>query len=101
MELELEVDSRGTHGVQWCSLVDFAVAIGRAVAVAEVWQRGLLPGPVARRLRLARLHSLIMSDFLGHIEFLISPPQDHSGDRALECWTSCVWCMHVVRRAPS
>ena len=45
----------------------------------------------------AQFHSLIMSDFLGHIEFLISPSQDHSGDRALECWTSCVWCMHIVQ----
>ena len=26
MELELEVNSRGTHGVHWCFLVDFAVA---------------------------------------------------------------------------
>ncbi|KAH9994114.1 hypothetical protein BJV74DRAFT_832025 [Russula compacta] len=29
-----------------------------------------------------------MSSFLEHFEFLISSPQDHSGDRALERWTS-------------
>ncbi|KAI0303874.1 hypothetical protein BC826DRAFT_1100832 [Russula brevipes] len=29
-----------------------------------------------------------MPDFLGHVESLISPSQDHSGDRALERWIS-------------
>ena len=31
-----------------------------------------------------------MSSFLEHFEFLISSPQDHLGDRALDRWTSCV-----------
>jgi hypothetical protein len=40
-----------------------------------------------------------MPDFLEHVEFLISPSQDHSGDRALEGWTSCVWVvLHAVQK---
>jgi hypothetical protein len=105
MELELEINSRGTHSVHWCSL---QLQFGRAVVV-EVWQGSVTrTGRAARRdldcdcdLPQTELHSLIMSNFLQHIKFLISPSQDHSGDRALECWTSCVWCMHIMQRAPN
>jgi hypothetical protein len=45
MELELEVDSRGTHGVHLC------VAIGRAVAVAEV----TIPYPDRSRMPVTAL----------------------------------------------
>ncbi len=37
-----------------------------------------------------QIQILNMPDFREHVEFLISTPQDHSGDHALERWTSCV-----------
>jgi hypothetical protein len=101
-DIELEVlwswNYRRTHeepmvftGALWWTLQLQSGGGGGGVADGTVTRTG--------RARTATLHSLIMSDFLGHIEFLISPSQDHSGDRALECWTSCVWCMHIVQRA--
>jgi hypothetical protein len=53
------------------------------------------PGPATAPLTpTSKVHDIrdspTMSDFLEHVQFLISPSQDHSGDRALERWTSCV-----------
>jgi hypothetical protein len=41
-----------------------------------------------------------MSSFLEHVEFLMGPSRDHSGDRVLDRWESCVrvfaWCAKYI-----
>jgi len=75
-----------------CVAMQYALDAGPAIPLSKC--EGL-----AHRFRLGspfdqpstfKFQILNMPDFREHVEFLISTPQDHSGDHALERWTSCV-----------